>query len=443
MIFLQDDESKQQLMVDTGAICSVLPHRSKTSPTGPQLSSADGKAIPCWVSVCRRLTFGLHTFFVTVLLAAIYRPILGLDLCRPLAAGWPSRPPGAGLEVSETALQTNNRHRDPALQICRRPLLHSTDGTVLVSLQARVPVDPGKRSSHRELNTLRGGMIFLQDDESKQQLMVDTGAISSVLPHRSKTSPTGPQLSSAKGKAIPCWARVRRRLTFGLHTFFVTLLLAAIYRPILGLDLCRPLAAGWPSRPPGAGLEVSETALQTNNCRRDPALQIRRRPLLHSTDGTVLVGFFPSHRRRLEMKTIAETQDPPHNQDGGPPCVRQGPAAWTGQAAPGRSRVPRAGGGWHHPPFRVAMVCKKDRSWRPCGDYRQLNLAMTHDCYPPPSILDLSNKLHGCKFFSCIDLVKGYHQIPMAVQVPLHAFRTTQRRTDFSALHGQPVLLPG
>jgi hypothetical protein len=36
---------------------------------------------------------------------------------------------------------------------------------------------------------------------------------------------------------------------------------------------------------------------------------------------------------------------------------------------------------------------------------------MTHDRYPLPSILDLSNKLH-----SCIDLVKGYHQIPMAAQ---------------------------
>jgi hypothetical protein len=65
------------------------------------------------------------------------------------------------------------------------------------------------------------------------------------------------------------------------------------------------------------------------------------------------------------------------------------------------------------------MVCKKDGSWRPCGDYRRLNLATTHethDRYPLPSILNLSNKLHGCKFFSCIDLVKGYHQIPMAAQ---------------------------
>jgi hypothetical protein len=66
-------------MVDTGAVCSVLPYRSKTSPTGPQLSGADGKAIPCWGSVRRCLTFGLRTFFVTFLLAAVYRPILGLD----------------------------------------------------------------------------------------------------------------------------------------------------------------------------------------------------------------------------------------------------------------------------------------------------------------------------------------------------------------------------
>ena len=61
---------------------------------------------------------------------------------------------------------------------------------------------------------------------------------------------------------------------------------------------------------------------------------------------------------------------------------------------------------WSSP---LHMVHKKDGSWRPCGDYHPLNLATTHDSYPLPSILDLSNKLHGCKFFSCIDLVKGFH----------------------------------
>jgi hypothetical protein len=75
--------------------------------------------------------------------------------------------------------------------------------------------------------------------------------------------------------------------------------------------------------------------------------------------------------------------------------------------------IRRSDSPWSSP---LHMVRKKDGSWRPCGDYRRLNLATTHDRYPLPSILDLSNKLHGCKFFSCIDLVKGYHQIPMAAQ---------------------------
>jgi hypothetical protein len=62
------------------------------------------------------------------------------------------------------------------------------------------------------------------------------------------------------------------------------------------------------------------------------------------------------------------------------------------------------------------MVPKKDGSWRPCGDYRRLNLVTTPDKYPLPNIQDLSNGLHGCTVFLKIDLVKGYHQIPVATE---------------------------
>ncbi len=62
------------------------------------------------------------------------------------------------------------------------------------------------------------------------------------------------------------------------------------------------------------------------------------------------------------------------------------------------------------------MVPKKDGSWRPCGDYRRLNLVTTPDKYPLPNMQDLSNGLHGCTVFSKIDLVKGYHQIPVAIK---------------------------
>jgi hypothetical protein len=62
------------------------------------------------------------------------------------------------------------------------------------------------------------------------------------------------------------------------------------------------------------------------------------------------------------------------------------------------------------------MAPKKDGSWRPRGDYRRLNLVTTPDKYPLPVMQDLSNDLHGCTVFSKIDLVKGYHQIPVATE---------------------------
>jgi len=60
------------------------------------------------------------------------------------------------------------------------------------------------------------------------------------------------------------------------------------------------------------------------------------------------------------------------------------------------------------------MVPKKDGSWRPCGDYRRLNMQTTPDRYPLPNMQDMSAHLHGCTVFSKIDLVKAYHQVPVS-----------------------------
>jgi hypothetical protein len=48
------------------------------------------------------------------------------------------------------------------------------------------------------------------------------------------------------------------------------------------------------------------------------------------------------------------------------------------------------------------------------GEYRRLNTVTEDDRYPLPSILDFSSNLAGCTVFSKVDLVKGYHQVPMA-----------------------------
>ena len=65
---------------------------------------------------------------------------------------------------------------------------------------------------------------------------------------------------------------------------------------------------------------------------------------------------------------------------------------------------------WSSP---LHLVKKADGSWRPTGDYRRLNCATVPDSYPLPNIIDMSANLAGKRFFSKIDLVKGYYQIPM------------------------------
>ncbi len=60
------------------------------------------------------------------------------------------------------------------------------------------------------------------------------------------------------------------------------------------------------------------------------------------------------------------------------------------------------------------LVPKKDGSWRPCGDYRRLNAVTVPDRYPLPNMQSLNDRMAGCTVFSKIDLVKAYHQIPIA-----------------------------
>ncbi len=72
--------------------------------------------------------------------------------------------------------------------------------------------------------------------------------------------------------------------------------------------------------------------------------------------------------------------------------------------------IRRSSSSWSSP---LHMVLKEDGSWRPCGDYRRLNLATEPDTYPLPNIQDLSARLHGCRIFSKLDLRKGYYQVPV------------------------------
>lgn len=56
---------------------------------------------------------------------------------------------------------------------------------------------------------------------------------------------------------------------------------------------------------------------------------------------------------------------------------------------------------------------KQESQWRPCGDYRGLNVNTMYDHYPLPHIHDFTYGLDGKKIFSSIDLIKTYYQFPV------------------------------
>ena len=70
----------------------------------------------------------------------------------------------------------------------------------------------------------------------------------------------------------------------------------------------------------------------------------------------------------------------------------------------------RSSSSWASP---LHLVKKKDRTWRPCGDFRRLNLVTSADKYLVSNMGDFMGQMEGCSVFSKLDLKNGYLQVPL------------------------------
>ena len=62
----------------------------------------------------------------------------------------------------------------------------------------------------------------------------------------------------------------------------------------------------------------------------------------------------------------------------------------------------------------ILIIRKKDGKLRMAVDYRTLNSRTVPDRHPLPRIDDILDAMHGCAYFSKLDLYSGYHQIRMS-----------------------------
>jgi hypothetical protein len=111
----------------------------------------------------------------------------------------------------------------------------------------------------------------------------------------------------------------------------------------------------------------------------------------------------PAHGVHHVIQAVGQPADP----------VRLAAAKREFQAMLEEGIIHRSSSQWSSP---LHMVAKKDCSWQPCGDYRQLNSHTVEDKYPLPNLSDLAARLDGCRIFSKLDLRKGYLQVLVAVE---------------------------
>ncbi len=85
---------------------------------------------------------------------------------------------------------------------------------------------------------------------------------------------------------------------------------------------------------------------------------------------------------------------------------------------------------WSSPLHMVAKRTPGD--WRPCGDFCALNKVTVPDKHPVPNLQDFTATLQGGTIFSHIDLIRAYHQIPVAPEdVPKTAIATPYSLFEF------------
>jgi Reverse transcriptase (RNA-dependent DNA polymerase) len=271
----------------------------------------------------------------------------------------------------------------------------------------------GKRPGRRRICQLTavGVLIYLKDSVTGGTFLVDTGIAVSVYPHRGPPAAAQRFLTGLDNRPILSWCTVTKKLCFNGQFFSCSF----IGRPILGVDFlarhrllvdayARRVLRATSLRPlaPPAAADRCSTFLAAVS-----AFSSAIRTLLAAFPSIISDGVSKPQPRHGVEHVVETTGQPVFTK-----ARRLDPNKLkAAEAEFAAGIVRRSDSAWSSP---LHMVPKKNGTWRPCGDYRRLNLATVPDRYPLPSLADFANKLHGCKFFSVIDLVKGYHQIPMA-----------------------------
>lgn len=282
---------------------------------------------------------------------------------------------------------------------------------------------PGESAAVSTVGPARTTLLTVFDNNACRRFLVDTGAQVSVIPATAvdRLSPRGsygdtPSLQAANGSCIRTYGSTSAVLHLGRGRYSVRLIIADVQRPLLGADFLRRhrllvdlangqlLDARW-SPVTCTPCQVSSLALCVSPVSNDEYDRLLKE--FESITQPTFDARQPPHGVRHEIPTEGRpVWARPRRL--GPDKLRVAKAEFAALERMGIVR--RSCSQWASP---LHMVPKANGEWRPCGDYRRLNAASVADRYPVPHVQDFVAELAGCVVFSKVDLIRGYHQVPV------------------------------
>ena len=268
----------------------------------------------------------------------------------------------------------------------------------------------------------KGSLLYVYDSNNDVKWLVDSGALYSIVPPTIAQRTQGPQanhLQAANGSKIACFGNVELDIVLGSKKYRFDFVVADVKNHILGADF---LAENYlaPNQRDGSLVDLSGFS-------SIPAVIATGEPPSHVTFvNEVNNPFYKLLDQYPDIMTPTFTlKEVKHGikhhipTEGHPVQFRArrlnpeklavakeelGKLEKLGICYRGKSE-------WASP---LMVTTKPDGGWRVCGDYRRLNSMTPDDRYPVRTLSDFTSELQGKTIFSKIDMLKGYHQIPVA-----------------------------
>ena len=267
-----------------------------------------------------------------------------------------------------------------------------------------------------------GSLLHVCDNIRNEQWLVDGGALLSIIPPTNAQRRAGPnstQLQAANGTKIDCYGTENRTIKIGQQDFNFTFVIADVSQRILGADFLAEFYLA-PNHRDGVLLNLNNfNTLPATLARGISSNPVNFVEQLENPFYKLL----DSHPKILTPSFTTKQPDhgvKHHIPTEGPPCQSRPRRLAPDRLAIAKEEIEklvklgvchRGKSEWASP---LMVAPKPGGGWRVCGDYRRLNSMTKDDKYPVRTLTDFTSELQGKTIFSKIDLVKGYHQIPVA-----------------------------